>query len=282
MNDEPTNEKKIKCAIYARSATNDTNSIERQLQTCREYIAKQVNWTLSETFVDCAESGLSADRPRLRALLQAMQMNHSLFDHLVIEESSRLGRDLNLVAKMLKIFESACVSLHVAASGSEISADTLYTALTLDAQYRFELAACVHKGQLARFHAGHVAGVGTPYRGTSPADLLGGRSESRSTPKGTDIVPRRSRESFNSQEMAMNQRRRGKGKRSKDLGHVTRHPVTLMFRASLKVSPTSVREMIRDGLARLIAARIEAMLKRKRSATVSAVRQPSKEKRNGK
>ena len=90
---------KRRCAIYARysSYLQRESSIEDQIRRCREYAAYQ-GWEIVEPFVmaDRAISAASiAGRDGLQQLLKAAKLRNRPFDCVLIEDTSRLSRDLS-------------------------------------------------------------------------------------------------------------------------------------------------------------------------------------------
>ena len=88
-----------RCAIYARycSDLQRESSIEDQVRRCREFAARQ-GWDIVEQFVkaDKAISAASiAGRDSLQALVKAAKLKHRAFDCVLIEDTSRLSRDLS-------------------------------------------------------------------------------------------------------------------------------------------------------------------------------------------
>ncbi len=85
----------MKCAIYARKSTDDSDratqdkSVERQVTHARDYIARK-GWTVADehVYVDDGISGAEfKHRPGLLKLLDHLKE----FDAIVMSEQSRLG-----------------------------------------------------------------------------------------------------------------------------------------------------------------------------------------------
>lgn len=83
------------CAAYARYSSEDQKptSIDDQLRRCRE-VANKLGLSIDErrTFTDSALSGRDTKRAGYKALKQAAE--DKLFDVLIVDELSRLGRDM--------------------------------------------------------------------------------------------------------------------------------------------------------------------------------------------
>lgn len=109
----------IRCAIYARSATGDTAAIENQMRLRRAYIQTQPNWSVSEVhiFTDGPASGLSTSRLGLRSLLEAAQAGPRPFSYLLLEEMSRLGRSVGVVAEVLGVLSGVGIAVYCFSTG---------------------------------------------------------------------------------------------------------------------------------------------------------------------
>src|SRR5262249_36225677 len=101
-----------RCAIYARYSSDlqRETSIEDQIRRCREYAVSQ-GWPVLEEFViaDRAISAASvAGRDGLQRLLEAAKTAKSgsrPFDCLLVDDTSRLARDLSDALRAVKILE---------------------------------------------------------------------------------------------------------------------------------------------------------------------------------
>lgn len=87
-----------KCAIYARYSSDlqRESSIEDQVRRCRDF-AREKGWEVVEEWV-VADRALSAaaivGREGLKRLLEAAKAKCRAFDCLLVEDTSRLARDL--------------------------------------------------------------------------------------------------------------------------------------------------------------------------------------------
>jgi site-specific DNA recombinase len=92
----------MRASIYARYSSDlqRPESIEDQVRQCREWIQSK-DWILHEhnIFTDYAISGADANRPEYMRLKEAAQQRE--FDVIVVDDLSRLGRDM---AESTKIF----------------------------------------------------------------------------------------------------------------------------------------------------------------------------------
>ena len=97
-------------AIYARSATASTYSIEQQTQRGREAIATAGgDASRALVFSDTPMSGLRLDRPGLDALLRAV--DHGSVDVVVTADASRLSRDADELARITERMRALGVDL---------------------------------------------------------------------------------------------------------------------------------------------------------------------------
>lgn len=91
-----------RCAIYARYSSDlqSPASIEDQHQLCRAYAERQ-GWTVVSVFEDAALSGFGIEhRPGYQQLLAAALSSPAAFEVVLVEDLSRLTRDL---AELLRV-----------------------------------------------------------------------------------------------------------------------------------------------------------------------------------
>jgi DNA invertase Pin-like site-specific DNA recombinase len=123
-----------RCAIYARCASIEagSQSIQRQQQSCRA-AATRNGWTVLENhiYTDLGRSGNTlSGRAALDALLAAARTNPRPFDHLLVEEGSRLARNLSIVVKILAELNGLGVQVHLASAGLASGEATLRLSLS--------------------------------------------------------------------------------------------------------------------------------------------------------
>ena len=85
-----------RCALYTRYSSDlqSPTSIEDQLRLCRAYVEHH-GWTVVATFEDAALSGYGVEhRPGYQQLLAAALGSVRAFDVIVVEDLSRLTRDM--------------------------------------------------------------------------------------------------------------------------------------------------------------------------------------------
>jgi site-specific DNA recombinase len=156
----------VRCAIYARYSSDLQRpaSIEDQNRNCRELIEEK-RWILIEEFVwaDSAKSGITLiGRDGLDSLLEHAKKKPRPFDCVVIDDTSRLGRNLGDVLKITEIFEHYGVFLYFVSQRFD-SRDPNFRQLLIlygmvDEQYVAGLRKKVHRGQKGRVLSGFVPG----------------------------------------------------------------------------------------------------------------------------
>lgn len=115
----------LRIAIYCRYSTElqDETSIDDQTRICRD-LAKRMKWPEpTAVYADAAISGASRhNRPEYLRLMA--DMNAGMFDALIVENISRLTRDVEDSAFTMKRAEYHCVQIFPANdNGSPISSD---------------------------------------------------------------------------------------------------------------------------------------------------------------
>src|SRR5690242_16748857 len=98
----------MRVACYARYSSDlqRATSIEDQLRVARRY-ADENGWMIDESqiFADAGISGASIDgRPGLQALLAAAARRPLPFDVVLVDDSSRVARDLPDAVRVLQTF----------------------------------------------------------------------------------------------------------------------------------------------------------------------------------
>jgi len=155
-----------RCAIYARFSSDLQReaSIEDQVRLCREYAARQ-GWFIVEEFViaDRAVSAASVvGRDGLQKLVKATKSKNRPFNCLLIDDTSRLARDLSDSIRTVKILEFCGVSVVSVSQGIDSSQGSARPLLAMhgimDEQYLTDLAKKVHRGQEGRALHGFTTG----------------------------------------------------------------------------------------------------------------------------
>jgi DNA invertase Pin-like site-specific DNA recombinase len=155
----------LRCAAYARYSSDRQSpaSIQDQLRKCREY-AQQQGWQLLDehVYADEALSGAGADRPEFARMLEATARVPRPFDVLLVDDTSRLCRNLGEAARVFERLNFLGVRIVAVSQGIDSEneqADVLMTVHGLvDSLYIKELARKTHRGLEGRallgFHTG--------------------------------------------------------------------------------------------------------------------------------
>ena len=156
----------IRCAIYARYSSDlqRDSSIEDQIRKCREYAARQ-GWTVLDThiFVDEEISGASVQqRKGLQLVIEAVKRNPKPFDRVLVDDSSRLARNLEDALRIESILRFNSVFVTSVSQGFDSQQKSSRQLLTLhgmiDEQFLQGLADKVHRGQEGRILKGLIDG----------------------------------------------------------------------------------------------------------------------------
>jgi DNA invertase Pin-like site-specific DNA recombinase len=163
-----TFEQPKKCAIYARYSCDLSrpSSIEDQTRKCRQMCQQHEGWTIVEDWVvaDREVSGRSlVGRDALASLKEAAKRKVRPFDCVIIDDTSRLGRNVPDVLKLAEVFEHHEVSLQFVSPPLN-SRDPNFRMLLIfkaimDEQYSTGLADKVWRGLEGRVLKGYSAGA---------------------------------------------------------------------------------------------------------------------------
>ncbi len=159
-------------AVYARFSSDMQHavSIERQVQTCREY-AKREGWgtiPAAHVYADEAVSGSRSDRAAYSRLLQEIAASNGtpVYDIVLVEDWSRLSRDMQEASKLVKmapIWGLRVIGCNDGVDTSRKGTKVLtYMKAAMAENFLDELIDRVRGGLRERFRAGHHAG-GTIY-----------------------------------------------------------------------------------------------------------------------
>ena len=155
----------MRYATYARYSSDlqRQSSIEDQMRKCHEYGRNQ-GWIPAKdgTFTDEAISGVSTDRPGLQRMLQAATRSIRQFDVILVDDTSRISRNLSDAVQLFERLKFAGVRVIAVSQGIDThseQADVLVTVHGLvDSLYVKELAKKTHRGLegvlLRGLHAG--------------------------------------------------------------------------------------------------------------------------------
>jgi site-specific DNA recombinase len=156
----------MRTAAYARfsSELQKDTSLDDQLRVCREFTERQ-GWTWQDAHVysDAGMSGASLDgRTGLQALLRAAEQKPRPFDVLLVDDSSRIARDLSDAMRILQGLRFAGVrAIYISQNIDSASeqAETLVAVHGLvDGLYLRELAQKVRRGLAGQLERGFATG----------------------------------------------------------------------------------------------------------------------------
>jgi site-specific DNA recombinase len=156
----------MRAAIYARYSSDlqRPTSIEDQVRKCAQF-AEQRGWRVLEEFVrsDAEVSGASlANREALDSLVSDARNRPRPFDCLLIDDTSRLGRNLTDVLKISDIFKYNEVSLYFVSQNLDSRDISFRQSFTfngmMDEQFLIQLGSKVRRGQEGRILRGLNAG----------------------------------------------------------------------------------------------------------------------------
>ncbi len=161
-----------RCAVYARYSNEKQNSltIDQQVRKCREFAGSQRLCVLDQhIYADEAISGATDDRAGLRRLLSAAREKPRPFDVVLVDDTSRMSRDLEHSLGIMKQLKFAGIRVMFVSQGFDTSAPQSQTLLTVhglvDSLYLEELAKKTFRGveQLA-MNGLHTGGRVIGYR----------------------------------------------------------------------------------------------------------------------
>jgi len=145
----------MRCAIYARYSSDlqRESSIEDQIRRCREY-AERRGWLVEEDYVRFDEAVSAAalhGREALQSLVANAKRKPRPFERILIEDTSRLARNLEDALRTIETLRFNGVFIHAVSQGIDSEHKTARQLLTLhgmmDEQYLVGLADKVHRGQ---------------------------------------------------------------------------------------------------------------------------------------
>jgi len=103
-----------KAAIYARTAVQCQDQLERQIKLCRE-VAELKGWIIPPEYV-CSDFGASAaihaNRPALLKLLLSAKQHPRPFDYVLVKGVSRFARSEADLELIIELFEQAGVRVY--------------------------------------------------------------------------------------------------------------------------------------------------------------------------
>jgi DNA invertase Pin-like site-specific DNA recombinase len=159
----------ITVAAYARfsSEMQRATSVEDQLRVARTY-AREHEWIFLEDhiYTDEAVSGASLDRPGLHALRAAVARRPRPFDVLLVDDSSRISRDMADAVRLIQELKFAGVRVIYISQNIDSATEQAETLIAVhgvvDSLYLREMAKKIKRG-LAGQHARGFATGGRTY-----------------------------------------------------------------------------------------------------------------------
>jgi len=185
-----------RCALYSRYSTvmQRPASIEDQERSCREF-AEQVSWVIVDEHIykDEALSGTTrAGRLGLDMLLEAAKLPEKPFDYLLVDDTSRLSRDLQHVLEITNELLDIGIGIHFVSQNLDSKDDSFNMQIAMygmfDEQHIKRLQKRIKAAQAGVFNKGYNAGslpygyVSVPVHSNDPtaigrAAVLGHRLE---------------------------------------------------------------------------------------------------------
>ena len=143
----------LRCSIYARYSSDQQKptSIDDQIRECRE-AAQALGWIVlqHQIYADEAISGAAADRPGLKRLLLAARLVPRPFDVLLLDDTSRLARNVGDSARIIEELRFLGIRVRAISQGidsEDEQSEVLWTVHGLvDSLYLKELAKKTHRG----------------------------------------------------------------------------------------------------------------------------------------
>jgi site-specific DNA recombinase len=155
-----------RCAFYARYSNPRQRraSIEDQYRNCQE-AADENRWLVLPEYhrADEAKTGVTLlNRMGIQELVTLANQKPRPFDILLIDDTSRLGRNVGDVCKMVDKFDYAGVKLYFVTdelmSGNESFREAFIAKASADEQFSRKLGKRVRRGRIGRFEAGYNPG----------------------------------------------------------------------------------------------------------------------------
>jgi site-specific DNA recombinase len=156
----------MRCAIYARYSSDlqRDSSIDDQIRQCRDY-ARVKGWSIVEQFVRsdrAISAGSTIGRSSLDQLLKDAEGHTRSFDCLLVDDTSRLARNLEDSLRIVKTLDffgvKFCSVSQNLNSGDKSSRSLLTLHGMMDEQFLVGLAEKVHRGQEGQVRKGLQAG----------------------------------------------------------------------------------------------------------------------------
>ena len=190
----------MRAAIYARfsSEMQRATSIDDQVNVARTFAAGH-EWTIADAHVyaDAALSGASLERPGIQALLAAAAQRPRPFDLLLVDDSSRVSRDLAdavRVMQQLRFFGVRVIYISQGIDSANEQAETLVAVHGMvDGLFLREMAAKIKRGLAGQLDRGFATGSRTYGYRTVPVPDPTGKTDANGYPvlagKRVEVAP---------------------------------------------------------------------------------------------
>jgi DNA invertase Pin-like site-specific DNA recombinase len=171
----------MRVAVYARFSSDlqRATSIHDQVAAAREYARRQ-GWVIAEEliFTDVAVSGASLDRPGIDAVMKAAARRSRPFDVLLVDDSSRISRDLPDAVRLLQELKFAGVRVIYISQNIDSANEQAETLIAVhgvvDSLYLREMAKKIKRGLAGQLERGFATGSVTfGYRTVAVPDPSG-------------------------------------------------------------------------------------------------------------
>ncbi len=149
----------MKAAIYARYSTDNqsSDSTADQVALCRRYAASR-GFEVVLSIEEPAISGATHERPGLRTLLDSI----GLWDCILCTSFSRIGRDVELVARIRRTLDAAGKTAFEATTGLDIYNVGSKVMDVMNEEFRRQVASDTRRGMAGQLDRGLAVG-GAPF-----------------------------------------------------------------------------------------------------------------------
>jgi site-specific DNA recombinase len=194
----------MRVACYARFSSDlqRMTSLDDQIATARRY-AIEHGWVFLDrhVYTDAAISGSSLDRPGIQAVRTAAAQRPAPFDVLLVDDSSRVSRDLADAVRLLQELKFCGVRVIYISQNIDSVSDQAETLIAVhgvvDSLYLKEMAKKVKRGLAGQLERGFATGSITFGYRTVPVADPSGKTDTNGYPlllgKRVEIVPEEAR-----------------------------------------------------------------------------------------
>ncbi len=163
-----TNRPSVRCGVYARYSSDQQRptTIEDQVRVCKDFAASR-GWKVIDEFIftDFAVTGTARDRTGLQSMLKLSLQPNPPFDYVLIDDSSRLARDIVISVDTVRQLKFHRVFIYSVAqnidSARDDAEDFFILAAMMDGRYVRDLAHKTHRGLAGQALKGRATGGNT-------------------------------------------------------------------------------------------------------------------------